>query len=324
MNGPNNTELYNSVAAAGNRAAYDAQAKRLIGNKSILGYILADAVPPYQGMDPKDASNCIENEPMIGCVPVDPGLTNSVKENEHTKGERIIGLNTESKEIGEGANYYDVLFYANTGDGSAQIIINVEEQQDRPSDYQIMNRAQYYACRLISSQQEREFKGSNYDNIKSIYSIWICMYERENSLTRYRLTAEQVLGTRVWPGNLEMINIIMIGIGNILPAPGGRYRLHRLLGTLLSKSMVQQERLQIMENEFDLPMRITIKEGVNDMCNLSQGIVDDTVDAMNKKHIMNMYRRGDTIEEMMAVTELSAEEVQAYIDQALAEESESV
>lgn len=56
-------------------------------------------------------------------------------------------------------------------------------------------RAAFYACRLISSQKEREFEGKDYNSIKKIYSIWICMDSpnRDSYINRYRLEEKHLL-----------------------------------------------------------------------------------------------------------------------------------
>ncbi len=63
--------------------------------------------------------------------------------------QRIIGFNSEQSEINEGIVRFDIVFYVS---------------------------------RLISSQKERDFENSNYDDIKRVYSIWGCMNMAENSL----------------------------------------------------------------------------------------------------------------------------------------------
>ena len=86
-----NTEIKNAVNSAGDKAQYDENAKRLLGNKSILAHILASTVEEFKGINPKDVEGYIEGEPYIGSVPVEPGLTN-IKQD----GKRIAGLNSES------------------------------------------------------------------------------------------------------------------------------------------------------------------------------------------------------------------------------------
>lgn len=73
-------------------------------------------------------------------------------------------------------------------DGLSQIIINVEAQKDEPTGYEILNRAIFYVSRLISSQKERDFENSSYDDIKRAYSIWVCMNMEESSMSHVHLT----------------------------------------------------------------------------------------------------------------------------------------
>lgn len=122
-------------------------------------------------------------------------------------------------------------------DGVSRVIINIEIQKDMPSGYDILNRAVFYACRLISSQKERDFDGMNYNNIKRVFSIWICMNMQENSTEHIHLTRDALTGSCGRTGGLDLINIVLIGLSEKLPGHEKEYELHRLLGTLLSKEL---------------------------------------------------------------------------------------
>lgn len=76
--------------------------------------------------------------------------------------------------------------------GLSQIIVNVEAQKDEPTEYKILNRAIFYVSRLVSSQKERDFVNTNYDDIKQIFSIWICMnmYKKGYTLDQIADVAE--------------------------------------------------------------------------------------------------------------------------------------
>lgn len=50
------------------------------------------------------------------------------------------------------------------------------------------------------------------------------------------------------------------------------------------------------------------------MCNLSQGIREDATNEANEKIIMNMYRKGYTLEQIADVAEKSVEEIKAVIE----------
>lgn len=89
-----NTEIANAVKAAGDKAQYDTRVKRILAQKDILAHILVKTVDEFKGMRPEDAAEYIEGEPAIGVVPVEPGLTNTIRTD--ATGQRIVGLNTES------------------------------------------------------------------------------------------------------------------------------------------------------------------------------------------------------------------------------------
>lgn len=193
--------LKNVVEATDINARYDASAKRLLGNKSVLAYILVKVIEEFRGMSPKEVVKFIEGEPYISIVPIEPGLTNIVNKN---IGERLIGFNTEDSEISEGLVRFDIVFYVRMKDGLSQIIVNVEAQKDEPKEYNILNRAIFYVSRLISSQKERDFENSHYDDIKQVYSIWVCMNMKENSLSHIHLTKEDLVGQYEWKGKLNL------------------------------------------------------------------------------------------------------------------------
>ena len=191
-----NTEIKNAVNAADMEAQYDEKVKRLLSNKMILAHILVKTVDEFQGMRPEEVVPYIEKEPFIDAVPIEPGLTNTAKEG------RVIGINTENAEINEGLVRFDIIFYVRMKDGISQIIINLEAQKDEPTHYNILNRAIFYVSRLVSSQKERDFSKMNYNDIKRVFSIWICMNMDEDSMDYVHLTDDKLLGSCQWKGRL--------------------------------------------------------------------------------------------------------------------------
>ena len=151
-------------------AQYDASAKRLLAQKYVLAHLLVKTVKEFREMDTKEIIPLIEGEPYVSAVPVDGGLTNREMK---IHGSRIVGMNTEDMEKKEGMIRFDIIFYVRMKDGLSQIIVNVEAQKDEPYQYRILNRSIYYVSWMISSQKERDFENTNYDDIKSVYSIWI-------------------------------------------------------------------------------------------------------------------------------------------------------
>ena len=302
-----NTEIANAVNAAGDKAQYDTRVKRLLAQKSILAHILVKTVDEFKGMKPEDVVKYIEGEPSISVVPVEPGLANMEKPD--AAGQRIVGLNTENAEINEVLVRFDIIFYVRMKNGLSQIIVNIEAQKDEPTEYKILNRAIFYVSRLISSQKERDFVNTNYDDIKQVFSIWICMNMDDNSLSHIHLTKDEMLKPCNWKGNLDLLNIVLIGITNEIPEHDEKYEMHRLIGALLSSELKEQEKLDIIEHEYNIPISQEFREDVSIMCNLSQGIEDKAI----AKIVMNMYKIGYTPNQIADAVGVSVDEVEAII-----------
>ena len=310
-----NTELKSAVMATDKDAQYDNSAKRLIAHKIILARILVKTVEEFKGMDPLEVAALIEGLPYISAVPVEPGLTNAVH---FQNGQRLVGFNTENQELNEGLVRFDIVFYVRMKDGLSQIIINVEAQKDEPGEYEILNRAVFYVSRLISSQKERDFENSSYDDIKCVYSIWICMNMEENTMSHIHLTKEDLIGSYEWKGNLDLLNIIMIGLAKELPEHDETYELHRLLGALLSRELTVDEKLDIIGKEYDIPLEENFRKDMNTMCNLSQGVKEEGI-AIGRAEgeaglITKMYKNGLSIELIASATDKTIEEVKTIIE----------
>ena len=230
-------------------------------------------------------------------------------------GQRIVGLNTENAEINEGLVRFDIIFYVRMKNGLSQIIVNIEAQKDEPTEYKILNRAIFYVSRLISSQKERDFVNTNYDDIKQVFSIWICMNMDDNSLSHIHLTKDELLKPCNWKGNLDLLNIVLIGITNEISEHDEKYEMHRLIGALLSSELKEQEKLDIIEHEYNIPISQEFREDVRIMCNLSTGIeeraTERATEKTSEKFILNMYKKGYTLDQIADVAETGVDEVEA-------------
>lgn len=302
------TDIKMSVKATDTKAQYDNKAKQLIGHKIILAHILVNTVEEFKGMNPADVVQYIEGEPHISSVPIDGGVTNVEKQ------EKVIGLNTENSEINEGMIRFDIIFYVRMQDGLSQIIVNVEEQKAEPSSYDILNRAIFYVSRMISSQKGRDFVKSNYNNIKRVYSIWICMNIDEHSMSHIHLTRDDIIGSHNWKGDINLLNIVLVGIAEDLPEKTEKYELHRLLGALLSSKLNVDEKLDIIGNEFRIPLESDIRKDVSEMCNLSQGIEERGVEKGLAEAAIRMYKKGYSIEQISDILAMDIERVKDIVN----------
>lgn len=67
--------------------------------------------------------------------------------------------------------------------------------------------------------------------------------------------------------------------------------------------------MTIIDQEYHIPLEDNIREDVSVMCNLSQGIVDET----RAKIIMNMFENNFTVEQIALATKLSIKEVETIL-----------
>ncbi len=136
-------------------------------------------------------------------------------------------------------------------------------------------------------------------------------------MAHIHLTKDEILETYQWKGNLDLLNIVMIGITNELPEKDEKYELHRLICALLSNEIQKNQKFDILEKEYNIPVDTELREDVSVMCNLSLGI-EERAEARgeNKKSekvVMNMYKKGYTTEQIMDIVELGEEEIKDII-----------
>ena len=73
-----------------------------------------------------------------------------------------------------------------------------------------------------------------------------------------------------------------------------------MICTLLSNELNENQKFDILEKEYDIPVNTELREEVSVMCNLSLGI-EERAEARgekknNEKVVINMYKKGYTTE----------------------------
>lgn len=263
-----NTPLAEDIHATDQNAKYDAACKKLLSQKIILAWIMKSCLDEYRSCDVKEiVEKYIESQPQVSEVAVAPDETNVTK---------IRGIGNVDTSLTEGKVTYDIRFLASApaSNEMIQLIINVEAQNQFKPGYPLIKRGIYYCSRMISAQYGTEFVHSEYQNIKKVYSIWVCMAppeDRHNSITRYRLVEENLIGDVKEPvRNYDLLSVVMLCLGG---ADGEHYDgVLKLLDVLLSSEAGIPEKRQVLQDEFDIPMTETLVSEVQTMCNLSQGV----------------------------------------------------
>ena len=148
-------------------------------------------------------------------------------------------------------------------------------------------------------------------------------------MSHIHLTKEDMMGSQLWRGGLDLFHIVMIGIGKDLPGQEENYELHRFLGTIFSQKLAVEEKLHIMKTEYDISEEEEYRKDVNEMCNLGEGIMEEGIaigmekgreegisigkEKAQSELIRSMHKNGFTAEQIAAATDKALEEVKAIL-----------
>ena len=133
-------------------------------------------------------------------------------------------------------------------------------------------------------------------------------------------TGQRIVGLNTENAEINE-GLVRIGITNEIPEHDEKYEMHRLIGALLSSELKEQEKLDIIEHEYNIPISQEFREDVRIMCNLSTGIEERATERATKKatektsekFILNMYKKGYTLDQIADVAETGVDEVEAII-----------
>ena len=328
------TPLARTIDMTQYKSQYDAACKKLLGNRYVLAWILKTTVEEFKEYSIQDIAEAyIEGIPSASHhQPVTAEVPNG----------SIKGITGESTEPEEGTVTYDVHFHAVYPGKKvypvqdekifAKIYVNVEAQKDFYPGYFIPKRGVFYCCRMISAQYNRDFVPPHYNDIKKVYSIWICMNppkKAANTITKYQMRKEDFVGmTEDIPESYDLLSVIMICTGGSQSSDSGG--ILRMLDVLLSERRSAAEKKRILETDYGIKMSEEEKEEVDKMCNLSELVYERGMEAgresgleegrrnglaegMEQKTmqiIRNMLKRGMAEEDICALAECGKEEVE--------------
>lgn len=261
------TNLAQAVEAANDFSSYDTNIKLLLADKQILARILKYAVQEFKEMAVSDIMSSIGDDIDIGTKPLDAGLSNLG---------RINLSNTEDNVPGEGKIFFDIRFSAYHREMEMKFLVNVEAQRSTtPSKlgYHLENRIIFYLARMISAQKQTEFFHSDFDSIKKVRSIWICMDNGEDgdSIEEIKLDRNTVFGNKVSIHNIDLMKGIIINVRSGNYTKDSQNTLISMLEKLFSQTSVDEKK-QILTEKYGMIMTTELEGRLQTMCNLSENI----------------------------------------------------
>lgn len=187
------------------KATSDDYVKCILADPQIAAYIVQALVPEFKEMEAEKIIPCIGEPTVMLRFPERLGV-------------KIQNVNNESVDEDDGKIIYDIKFPLYYNGKRREFIINIEAQKSSKKSklgYQLENRIAYYMGRMISEQKGTEFVNSNYDDLKSVYTIWICMDTKksEDSIIEFGMKSSLIYGKIKKIPQIDKLNGALINVG---------------------------------------------------------------------------------------------------------------
>ena len=279
-------EFARNLDLAQAKIQYDEQCKKVLGDKNILSWIMQRTVREYAGMNREEIMKCIEGEPEIGSRRVNPGETNA---------SQITGMANEDKVNEEGTIFYDIRFFAWIPKSREKIrlIINVEAQKKYHTGYSLTTRGVFYGARMISAQLGTEFEIPEYDKIKKVYSIWICMNAPQyigNAISEYKLEKTDLIpGIPDRRKEYDKLSVVMVCLNTKKETED---QFLGMLQTLFNTELAEKEKKERLEQEYEIQMENGFGKELSLMCNLSDTVEERGIQKGIEKGIEQGMEKG--------------------------------
>ncbi len=143
----------------------------------------------------------------------------------------------------------------------------------------------------------------------------------EDYIKHIHLASEDILGRHPLEGTLDLLNIMFVGLKDQLAEKDEKYRLHRLLGVLLSENLNPKEKLTIMNEEYEIPIEQNIRKEVDEMYTMTQYIKEkwqnkgwnEGRNELDVEYILGMHQNGLTLEQIANISKKTIKEVESIL-----------
>nr|WP_288733237.1 hypothetical protein [uncultured Anaerobutyricum sp.] len=306
------TGLAQAIDIAGNRAKYDECAKKLLSYKAIIAWILKSCTKEFSQYEVQYiCDNCLKEEAEVS--------THAVHQDELDKDkrlggdERVEGMNTESNSIQEHTIYYDIRLPAFLPEGNERVrlILNLEIQLDDTPGYPIVKRGFYYCGRMISEQYGTVFVDEHYEKVEKVYSIWICpdpAKKRKNGIFKYHTIEDIIYGEPYTKEeNYDLMEVVVLNLGDA--DKSSDLEILDLLNVLFSATITPEEKKQRLNDEFEIAMTVEFESEVQEMCNLSEALVEQGRAERNISIAQMMIQEREPVEKIERYTGYALEKL---------------
>ena len=296
------------------KGVYDAAAKQLLSDRNILAGIVHGSIPEAAEMTMEEVRSRISSLEAQGKL-------------------KPVALEKTELNVDGSSVHCDVLFEFEIKDG-IWVRINIEAQNDPNPGYSIVARGMVYGAKMLSEQLTLGFcSGANYDGLRKVYSIWLLVRSplaKAGKIFKHEMSTKVIHGDGIVenrpvdPG-ADKICVMLV----YLPAPDSEVPAPnwvKMMGVLLNVNSTAAQRRQALK-ENDIPISLTLKEGVQKMCTLEEALRVEfraegraeeraKADAQRNESMRKLWHQGlCTKEQLQDAFGLSASAVDAILSQ---------
>ena len=174
------------------------------------------------------------------------------------------------------------------------MILNLEIQLDDTPGYPIVKRGFYYCGRMVSEQYGTVFTNEHYEKLEKVYSIWICpdpAKKRKNGIFKYHTVEDIIYGeSYTKEKNYDLMEVVVLNLGDA--DKSSDLEILDLLNVLFSAAITPEEKKQRLNDEFEIAMTVEFESEVQEMCNLSEALVELGIEQGVKRGIEQGIEQG--------------------------------
>ena len=122
-------------------------------------------------------------------------------------------------------------------------------------------------------QYEDQIKGSRYENLKKVYSIWICLNppkEERGSITEISLDKKVHVGyNRIRKEDYDKLSVILLYLGE-----ESKNECLGFLQTLFDGNIKEKRKIEVLEKDYGIKMNEELRKEIREMCNLDEYVAN--------------------------------------------------
>lgn len=171
---------------------------------------------------------------------------------------------------------------------------------------------------MVSSQLTVEFNNNgsdntNYDDIKKVYTIWICMdcpKNKQDSIISFNWKPSVIYQGQndlFVDYRYDIMNVVIIHLSKL--GNESKDKLIAMLDTLLDTTMKAEEKKKRLSDIHGIAMSVEMDKEVSDMCNLSSGIEARGEARGIEKIAIKMLKKSEPLKKIADYTELTVERI---------------